>query len=76
MARKTRGKSRRKRLTPSWLFVLGYRSDVEAAVPAAETRCNSLPSLPCLPREAFGEGRERSRTGHVGGDQTGARTRM
>ena|SRR5205823_4460169 len=30
------------RLTPRWLFVLGYRLDVEAAVPAAETGCNSL----------------------------------
>ena len=30
------------RLTPRSLFVLGSRSGVEAAVPAAETGCNSL----------------------------------
>src|SRR5438132_5446508 len=35
------------RLTPRSLFVLGSRSGVEAAVPAAETGCNGLP---CLPR--------------------------
>ena len=30
MARKTRGKSRRKRLTPRWLFVLGFGRKLNA----------------------------------------------